>query len=427
MQKTNKILQTKFNILKKNDKLNTSYPIKKQDWDKYSSTGEIVFNDKYVSLYIHIPFCETLCKFCEYIKFVKKDSNQEKEYVEAVIKDIEEFYEKYPNKILCGLDIGGGTPTALSEENFEHLLSSVKQIVDKYQKIDNFLPSIEATFSTISEKKVKDIVKYGFKRVSFGLQTFDKRVLKKYNRNNGDIESILKTIRMCRRQGVEIINIDLMYGLEFINRSAIKATMNVIKQIAPEHLTFYEFRTNILGIKENYTKQQLYKQYKALYKASQRCGYKGRFGQNTFSRLNDRGLSSYLENRMLKFINYYGVGISAQSKGDNGLSYNYGKNHEKYPDCFENGRIKKGDTYLLPEQELLSKFIAVSGYYGAINLNVCSQIIKQDFGQKYQNEIEFLKHKKYINIQDGNMIITKKGFEYYGAILGMFYKEEYVF
>ena len=270
-------------------------------------------------------------------------------------------------------------------------------------------------------------MKYGFKRVSFGLQTFDKRVLKKYNRNNGDIESILKIIQMCRRQGVEIINIDLMYGLEYINRSAIKATMNVIKQIAPEHLTFYEFRTNILGIKENYTKQQLYKQYKELYKASQKCGYKGRFGQNTFSRLNDRGLSSYLENRMLKFINYYGVGISAQSKGDNGLSYNYGKNHEKYPDCFENDRIKKGDTYLLPEQELLSKFIAVSGYYGAINLNVCSQIIKQDFAQKYQKEIEFLKHKKYINIQDGNMIITQKGFKYYGAILGMFYKEEYVY
>ena len=89
-------------------------------------------------------------------------------------------------------------------------------------------------------------MKYGFKRISFGLQTFDKKVLKKYNRNNGNIENILNIIKMCRQEGVEIVNIDLMYGLEYIKKSSIKATMKVIKEINPEHLTFYEFRTNIL-------------------------------------------------------------------------------------------------------------------------------------------------------------------------------------
>lgn len=426
VQNINKALKAKFELLKKNDKLNTSYPIRKQDWDKYSSNEAITFNDKYISIYIHIPFCKTLCKFCEYIKFARKDNNQEREYVEAIIKDIKDFYDKYPDKILCGLDIGGGTPTVLDEENFEYLLSSVKKIIDKYQKIDNFLPSIEATFDTMSQKKARDLVKYGFKRISFGLQTFDKKVLKKYNRNNGNIENILNIIKMCRQEGVEIVNIDLMYGLEYIRKSSIKATMKVIKEINPEHLTFYEFRTNILKVKENYTKKQLYKQYKALFKEAQKCGYKGRFGQNTFTKLCDKGLSSYLENRMINFVNYFGVGIAAQSKGDNGLSYNFGKNYEKYSDCFQDGRIKKGDTYLLPEQELLSKFIAVSGYYGAINMDVCSKILKQDFAQKYQNEIEFLKRKKLVNIENKNLILTQNGFEYYGAILGMFYKEEYV-
>ena len=422
MKDTNNIqLKEKFKFLKQFDKLNTSYPIVKEQWEQYKTDGEITFDDKKICMYVHIPFCKHLCKFCEYIKFAKKNHEEERQYLEILVNQIEDFCKDKYDKILCGLDIGGGTPTILDDDNFDFLINSIDNIVAKFKKSEDFMPSIESTFESINEHKIHTIAKSCFKRISFGLQTFDKKVLKNYGRKNGTIENILNIINLCRSNGIKIINIDLMYGLKYTTKQNLKETMNVLKLLNPEHLTFYEFRTNILNIKEVYTKKQLFNQYCLLYKIAIKQGYKGNFGQNTFSKLDNNGLSSYIENRMIKFVNYKGFGISAQSKGDNGICYEYGKNHEKYSDCFHNGKIKKGDTYILPKKEMLAKYIAISGYYGCFDLEVCSHILGKNFEEEYIKELIFLKKKKLIMQSNNKILLTKKGFKYYGAILAMFY------
>ena len=79
MKDTNNIqLKEKFKFLKQFDKLNTSYPIVKEQWEQYNTDGEITFDDKKICMYVHIPFCKHLCKFCEYIKFAKKNHEEER-------------------------------------------------------------------------------------------------------------------------------------------------------------------------------------------------------------------------------------------------------------------------------------------------------------------------------------------------------------
>lgn len=418
-----KSIEKSFNTSKTNDKLNTSYPIKKEDWQKFLQNEKISFNDNKICLYFHIPFCKKLCKFCEYIKFAKKDFEEEKLYIQCLLDELKEFLQEHKNKTICGLDIGGGTPIVLDDENFDMLLYGIKDIIKNENFSEDFLPSIEGTFDTINSHKINTMVNCGFKRISFGIQTFNKKILKQNNRENGSISKMLEVFAMCKTAGIEIINIDLMYGLKNQTISDLKSTMKVINILKPEHLTFYEFRTNILMIKENFNKNDLFQQYKCLYKLAKKYGYKGRFAQNTFSKINDEGLSSYLKYRMLYFVNYKGFGIASQSKGDNGLSYNYGKNHEEYTECFAENKIKLGDSYILPNEELLNKFIAVSGYYGLFEISCANKILQSSFENKFKFQLEFLLRKKYIEIKDDKLIITQKGFKYYGAILNMFYQK----
>ncbi len=92
--------------------LTTAYPIKRSDWDQYRQTEptDLFLNEKEISLYFHIPFCTSLCKFCEYIRY-KKDSSVEEKYIEILKKDLSSFLMNHSIDKINGIDIGGGTPT----------------------------------------------------------------------------------------------------------------------------------------------------------------------------------------------------------------------------------------------------------------------------------------------------------------------------
>ena len=146
---------------------------------------------------------------------------------------------------------------------------------------------------------------------------------------------------------------------------------------------------------------------------------------NTFSLVDDYGLSSYLQHRMMKNGSYKGFGIAAQSKNDTGLSYNIGKNGESLKSCLSKKTFEKdGDSYKLPPRELLSKYVAISGYCGMIDLSVMEKILHSDPNVVYKNELSFLLNNNYIK-KNGTMIcLTPKGFLHYGAVLSLFYNTQ---
>jgi len=406
---------------------NTSYPLNPILWGKYSQNDyDIMENAEELSFYIHIPFCKSLCSFCEYTKFLGNDEKQQNNYIALLKKQIEEFINTHKVKKIYGLDVGGGTPTSISDSNFEELMTIINDLEERYEKIFDYEKSIEINFVTITDEKLSMISRAGFERISAGLQIMNERILSENNREYKGIKRLLEITDNIRANGIKKINIDLMYGLKNQSSRDIDNTIEAIKHINPEHVTLYEMRYNIVGGKtDNITRELVYNQYMRFYEALIDLGYIGILGGNTFSRYNDNGLSSYLKYRMLDCIPYKGFGISAQSMSMNGVSYNNGKNEKDYDRIISTNIIYEQYIYKLPKQEILAKYIAISLYGGAFKLCTMNAILNDNVLKLYEEEFEFLINNKYIYIEDGICRLTGKGFKYYGGIAALFYSSDH--
>ena len=426
MTETEELFETRKGI----DDYNTSYPLHPSDWSSWKTSDRLSFDGiDDLSFYIHIPFCQSLCKYCEYIKYKKTSESIERQYLDIVEGDMREFTEQSAtgNTLLRGFDIGGGTPTVLSTKNFAMLIEMSAGYARRFKRAKPFKGSIEATFNTIDEDKIAIISDHSdiFSRISFGLQSTSCAFLRDNNRDNGQTHRMADIFHSCRQQGINTINLDLMYGFVNQTKEEIEATMKVVERLMPEHLTVYELRTNMLSRYPIATAEQRFEQYSYLYDLITRLGYKGRFGMNTFSLIGDDGLSSYLQHRMMKNGSYKGFGIAAQSKNDTGISYNIGKNGESLERCLSQNTFEKdGDSYRLPPRELLSKYVAISGYCGMIDLFVMEKILHSDPSMVFEKELDFLLNNQYIE-KDGTMLyLTPKGFLHYGAVLSLFYNNK---
>ena len=191
-------------------------------------------------LYIHIPFCQKLCAFCEYVKYPKRSIELEEKYLKILENDISKFIEKHNNIILYGLDVGGGTPTSLDNGTFSYLMEICKKIITKLKTVEDFEPSIEGTFETIDEFKLKEIYEAGFRRISLGIQTMNLAILKKNNRKNLGINDILEKCKLIKNAGIQKINIDFMYGLEGQNLKDLDDAIELVKNMNVEQITLYE-------------------------------------------------------------------------------------------------------------------------------------------------------------------------------------------
>lgn len=408
---------------------NTSYPLTPQHWQKYKTNRQLSFADiKDYSWYIHIPFCKTLCKFCEYTRFKAIDSEAEKHYLKIISNDIANFINQNNTKeaIFHGLDIGGGTPSALSHSSLYELMLMANDYADLLTKAGDFCGSIEGSFNTIDEEKIRIIANNAknIKRMSFGLQS-SAHLMKGLNRNNGSVKHMVKVFDWCRRYGIKILNIDLMYGLPNQSKEDITTVMAIVKELMPEHITIYEYRTNMLKGDMPSDVDTRYMQYSQLFNLISDLNYDGHFGGNTFSRISDDGLSSYLHHRMIENGSYKGFGIAAQSKICNGLSYNIGKGGKTLKDCMAHDTFEAdSQTYILPPQEMLAKYLAISGYYGKFRLSKMNDIIGHNSMKAFKSEFEYLLNNKMIAIDHDWISITKEGFKYYGAILSLFYPHE---
>lgn len=191
-----------------------------------------------------------------------------------------------------------------------------------------------------------------------------------------------------------------------------------------EQITLYEMRYNLISKNKKVNRQNLYNQYEYIYSKLIKLGYYAHFGQNTFSKnTRDLGLSSYLRYRMIENISYKGFGIAAQSKSKKGISYNIGKNRKTLDECFKHNSFIEEDIYVLPNEELLAKYIAISMYYGRFKISIMESIIKEQPLEYYKNEFEFLLKKGYVEIREDEVIITKEGFKYYSGVGALFYSQ----
>lgn len=422
------------------DCYSTAYPWKPEDWSPYIKPGKLKFkNNGTLSFYIHIPFCTNLCKFCEYTRCILPDDKIQRIYLQTLHSDIRRFLNEYPDITLEGLDIGGGTPTALSLSNFAYLMQIYKEVIGSVNKSDDFEPSIEASFKTITPEKISMIHEAGIKRISIGIQSL---YFSRYQSGIGwrypEAEIIINRIKEIRRPGDFKINLDFMYGFKFQGYDKTdKPDKTVIEQLAPDQVTLYELRTNQLIDYEGAGPGLRSENYDRWFRTLDHLGYQGRYGQNTFSTdRDDLGVSSYIRHRMLEGNDYKGFGISAQSMSDGNIEYNVGKNvsdilsliPSKY--LSEYSTFEATEHYDLPIAEKFAKFVCISAYSGGFNWRIAKERFYPDFFERFGKVLDFLLKPKYeseagdIELSNNRINVTRHGFYHYGPLFSLFYKPE---
>ena len=191
-----------------------------------------------LSLYIHLPYCETFCTYCACNKSITKNHSLEEPYIKALLKEWEMYLKILPSKpTIKHIHLGGGTPTFFSAENLDKLVST---ILEKAALAENPELSIEVHPNTVKPEHLTTLKKLGFNRISLGIQDFDPIVQTAINRIQ-TIEDVERVMAMIHEIGGFEINFDLIYGLPFQNKDSIRNTIAEVIKMKPSRIAFYSY------------------------------------------------------------------------------------------------------------------------------------------------------------------------------------------
>ena len=387
------------------------------------------------SLYIHIPFCQSRCRFCEYTVLENPGEGVEDEYVDLLLREMRLYAPLTEGKKAAGFDIGGGTPLKLSAGNLEKITQEAERLFDIAPGV---IRSIETTpvIAAGEPEKLQAVRQLGFPRISMGIQTVSPHLLEELGRE-GKPHIYEKAVRNIRRAGFEKFNIDLMYG--FLNQSdkELEATILYAVALKPTQITLYRNRYKGTKLESEAGGVSLYKamrQYRLAYAILRENGYFANVGKNTFScEENDWGTSDYLTHRVIEGMPYLGLGLGAQSFGRDYLAYNEGaatKKLEGYREKLLAGGFPLQDIYDLPREESMAKMIAVAFYFGFIDLKCFERRFGMPLAELYGDEIAFVTERRLMELKEDKLILTPRGADYINGVIPLFYsprsKEELV-
>ena len=203
----------------------------KQSFDESNSSEGL-------SLYIHLPFCESLCTFCGCHKRITKRHNVESPYIKAVLKEWHLYLKILGAKPkIKELHIGGGTPTFFSPENLEFLIS---EILNTSEIAEDKEFSFEGHPNNTTEEHLQLLFDLGFSRVSFGVQDYNLNVQKAINRVQ-PFENVKRVTELARKIGYTSVGHDIIFGLPFQTEADVVATINKTESLMPDRIAFYSY------------------------------------------------------------------------------------------------------------------------------------------------------------------------------------------
>lgn len=191
-----------------------------------------------ISLYIHLPFCESLCTFCGCNKRITKRHEVEDPYITAVIKEWKLYCDLFPRKpIIKEIHLGGGTPTFFSPENLERLINGIFQFATKAEEHEF---SFEGHPNNTTKQHLQKLYDLGFRRVSFGVQDYSPKVQEAIHRIQ-PFHNVAKVTFWAKEIGYTSIGHDLIFGLPFQTLADVKDTIDKTKSLQPDRLAFYSY------------------------------------------------------------------------------------------------------------------------------------------------------------------------------------------
>ncbi|TXD83076.1 oxygen-independent coproporphyrinogen III oxidase [Subsaximicrobium wynnwilliamsii] len=369
----NKTLIKKYNIP---GPRYTSYPtvpfwdleaFTKDLWMKSFKRSFIESNsDQGISLYIHLPFCESLCTFCACHKHITKRHGMEDPYIKTVLKEWDLYVNEMPEKpVIKEIHLGGGTPTFFSSENLSLL---IKGILEPSVLHADYEFSFEGHPNNTTKEQLQALYDLGFTRVSYGIQDYDPKVQAAIHRLQ-TFEQVEKVTQWSREIGYTSISHDLIFGLPFQTLDSIKNSIEKTKSLLPDRISFYSY-AHVPWVKgvgqRGFDEADIPKddEKRALYETGKQMfldlGYE-EIGMDHFALKSDQ-LYKAMKNQTLhrNFMGYttnttqlmIGLGMSAISDSWYGFAQNV-KTVKEYEALVASGEIPVFKGHLLSEEDLI--------------------------------------------------------------------------
>ncbi len=189
-----------------------------------------------LSLYVHIPWCVRKCPYCDFNSHEARANIPEQEYIDALLRDLEQDLPRVWGRIVHTIFIGGGTPSLFSPEALGRLLSGIRARLPLDQNIEI---TLETNPGTVELERFKGFRATGINRLSIGIQSFDEEKLKALGRIHGR-EEALRAAEAARAAGFDNFNLDLMFGLPGQTVEQALADMRAAMALRPTHLSAYQ-------------------------------------------------------------------------------------------------------------------------------------------------------------------------------------------
>lgn len=404
------------------------YRVRRRDFEAITAAAWADIEE--MGLYVHIPFCQARCNFCEYTVINPADNaHSEDGYFDLLLWELA-HYQSLLNtrrKILTGFDIGGGTPALAKVEN-------IARVVEAAKAAFQFQPGMQISLETTpliaanEPKKIAAFRQMGLERISMGVQVTQLSLAKKLGRQYKGFGGLQEAVRNIRAAGFEKFNIDLMYG--FAGQSVDDWRDSVEKglELEADYITLYRMRYKGTGLQAQaaqVSKEVVTEMASTANQLLHEAGYIAPPGKNTYSRLpNDTGTSDYLTNRVVKGTPYLGLGLGAQSLSHQTLAYNRGagpKSIAPYQKEVHRGRLPIQDLYNMALPVSMAKFISVSFYFGEINRLYFARKFGTTLEAQFPAEVEFVLTEGLMEYRGDCLSLTPAGVKVYNGVIALFY------
>jgi len=352
----------------------TSYPtvpywkqeIDVESWEKtFAQRFNIENHTKGISLYIHLPYCESLCTYCGCNKRITTNHKVEDEYLDAIEKEWKLYRKQMcQTPVIREIHLGGGTPTFFSPQNLKRLITILtkQSIIHPGREF-----SIEGHPNNTTKEHLTLLHSQGFRRISYGVQDNDPEVQRLINRHQ-PFENVKRATEQAREIGFTSVNFDLIYGLPAQTPESIEKTIEQVITLRPDRIAFYSYahtpwtnkgqrlfdETNLPGPTE---KIALYIKGKELLTQN---GYID-IGMDHFSLPTDDLYKAWESGKLHRnFMGYttqnsgllLGLGVSSISDAGTAFAQNDKSLHDYYEQINENKLpVKKG--YFLTEEDIV--------------------------------------------------------------------------
>jgi len=369
-----------------------------------------------ISLYIHLPFCESLCTFCGCHKRITKRHEVENPYISNLLKEWELYCDLFGAKPrVKELHLGGGTPTFFSPENLTRLINGIFKTATR---AEDYEFSFEGHPNNTTKEHLKALFDVGFRRVSYGVQDYNKKVQLAIHRLQ-PFENVKNVTQWAREIGYTSVGHDIIFGLPFQTMEDVSQTILKTKELMPDRLAFYSY-AHVPWLKGNGqrgykdsdlpTAAEKRRQYEMGKELLGEVGY-SEIGMDHFSLRTD-SLYKAMESGSLhrNFMGYtasktqvmVGLGVSSISDSWNSFAQNV-KSLEEYAHLIENNIIPIYRGHILTEEDkIIRRHI--------LNLMCQFKTRWKDESERF-NELDEVKAKLYELEMDGLVFIDTNGIE----------------